>query len=229
MGRRPRFHSRSRVIALPNSLGGEWERPDHVSWSARLASCLLSTIMCDLYKSTRILADISVRSLSSYRITSMVAFTVLSQIAILCGILPTARAIANCMPGRLNIDPSIVDAVVTNTEFHNDSTVVNISNDFSSFNVDNFPGFCRIEILITTNSTANSTAHTEVWLPRPENWNQRSLTFGNGGFAGGGMSFIYNSYTSILPYLSNSERRRSRLHRYSTRLYALSRSSFPTC
>ncbi|KAI0671669.1 feruloyl esterase-like protein [Trametes maxima] len=60
---------------------------------------------------------------------------------------------------------------------------VNISNVYSSIDVSNLPAFCRVELVITTNATAGSTARTEVWLP--DDWNGRVLTVGNGGLAGG--------------------------------------------
>ncbi|KAI0775268.1 feruloyl esterase-like protein [Trametes elegans] len=63
------------------------------------------------------------------------------------------------------------------------NTNVNISNTYSSIDVSNLPGFCRVELAITTNATAGSKALTEVWLP--DDWNGRVLTVGNGGLAGG--------------------------------------------
>lgn len=61
---------------------------------------------------------------------------------------------------------------------------VSVSNLFETIDTNDLPAFCRIEVKITTNTTANSTAATEIWLP--EKWNGRLLTIGNGGFAGGG-------------------------------------------
>ncbi|EPQ56994.1 feruloyl esterase-like protein [Gloeophyllum trabeum ATCC 11539] len=61
--------------------------------------------------------------------------------------------------------------------------LVNVTNVFSSIETSTLPAFCRIELLITTNSTSNKTANTEVWLP--DAWNGRFLGFGNGGFGGG--------------------------------------------
>ena len=55
---------------------------------------------------------------------------------------------------------------------------------------DILPAFCRVELKITTNATANSTATAEVWLP--EEWNNRFLAVGNGGFSGGGKISIFH-------------------------------------
>ena len=81
---------------------------------------------------------------------------------------------------------------ITNVELTNPPThfaakaLVNISNEYSSIDVSNLPAFCRVELTITTNTTAGSFALTEVWLP--DDWNGRVLTVGNGGLAGGGTS-----------------------------------------
>ncbi|KAK8088083.1 feruloyl esterase B-2 [Apiospora hydei] len=44
------------------------------------------------------------------------------------------------------------------------------------------PGFCRVALSIQTSPESAATA--EVWLPQPDAWNARLLTVGNGGFAG---------------------------------------------
>lgn len=44
------------------------------------------------------------------------------------------------------------------------------------------PNFCRIALHIQTSPETTATA--EVWLPPPDAWNTRLLTVGNGGFAG---------------------------------------------
>ena len=64
---------------------------------------------------------------------------------------------------------------------------VNISNLFQSINAVALPSFCRVQLNITTNSTVNSVAAAEVWLP--SEWDGRILAVGNGAFAGGGMRF----------------------------------------
>ena len=74
-------------------------------------------------------------------------------------------------------------ALLRTTHFSSDS-LVNITNLFTSISTTSLPAFCRVELIITTNATARSTALTEVWLP--DEWNSRILSFGNGGLAGGG-------------------------------------------
>ena len=76
------------------------------------------------------------------------------------------------------------DATVTKKTYYPKGTRVNLSTSMSSLDTDDLQSFCRIELTITTNATASSSAHTEVWLPNA--WNNRFLTFGNGGFSGGG-------------------------------------------
>lgn len=45
------------------------------------------------------------------------------------------------------------------------------------------PASCRVACEVQT--SANSTARFEVWLPLPDAWNSRFLAVGNGGWAGG--------------------------------------------
>ena len=61
---------------------------------------------------------------------------------------------------------------------------VNISNLFQAIDTDTLPEFCRVQVNITTNVTANSIAAAEVWLP--SEWNGRILAIGDGALAGGG-------------------------------------------
>lgn len=81
-----------------------------------------------------------------------------------------------------------VNAVVANTTFFEANDTVAITNPFSSIDVSDLPAFCRVVLAITTNATAKSTAHAEIWLPEPQAWNGRFLGLGNGGFGGGGKS-----------------------------------------
>lgn len=76
------------------------------------------------------------------------------------------------------------DTRSTASTFFGAGTNVSVSNLFESIDTAILPSFCRIELKITTNTTANSTALAEVWLP--EDWNGRFLAIGNGGFSGGG-------------------------------------------
>ncbi|KAK7684531.1 hypothetical protein QCA50_012478 [Cerrena zonata] len=78
-----------------------------------------------------------------------------------------------------------VNAVVANTTFFKANDTVAITNPFSSIDVSDLPAFCRVVLAITTNATAKSTAHAEIWLPEPQAWNGRFLGLGNGGFGGG--------------------------------------------
>ena len=70
------------------------------------------------------------------------------------------------------------------SNFFSAGSRVNISTTLQAIDTDTLPAFCRVELKITTNVTANSTATAEVWLP--EEWNNRFLAVGNGGFSGGG-------------------------------------------
>lgn len=103
--------------------------------------------------------------------------------------------------GSFALRGSAVNAIVTNTTFYRANDTVAITNPFSSIDVNNLPAFCRVELSITTNTTANSTAHADVWLP--ESWNGRFLGFGNGGFGGGGTSdrpiYLVASFTQLCP------------------------------
>ena len=87
---------------------------------------------------------------------------------------------------RFTLRHPTVDVVVANTTFFKANDTVAITNPFSSIDVSNLPAFCRVVLAITTNATAHSTAHAEIWLPEPQAWNGRFLGFGNGGFGGGG-------------------------------------------
>ncbi|KAK8139110.1 feruloyl esterase B-1 [Apiospora sp. TS-2023a] len=59
----------------------------------------------------------------------------------------------------------------------------NFSSDgFSTTDSPSLPGFCRVSLRIQTSPETSATA--EVWLPAPAAWNARLLTVGNGGFAG---------------------------------------------
>ncbi|KAL1946235.1 hypothetical protein VTO73DRAFT_15362 [Trametes versicolor] len=75
--------------------------------------------------------------------------------------------------------------VVAERTYHPANTTVVISNDYLGFGSASLPPFCLMQPLITTNVTAGSFAHTEVWLPDATAWNKRMLTIGGGGVSGG--------------------------------------------
>ena len=70
------------------------------------------------------------------------------------------------------------------TTYYPANANITLSSPLGPLVVDDLPAFCRLELVITTNATAGSSAKAEVWLP--DAWNGRALTVGNGGFAGGG-------------------------------------------
>ena len=76
------------------------------------------------------------------------------------------------------------DTTMVTSTFFAAGAHVDLSSLYQSINTTSLPAFCRVELKITTNVTANSTALAEVWLP--ENWNNRFLAVGNSGFSGGG-------------------------------------------
>jgi feruloyl esterase len=47
----------------------------------------------------------------------------------------------------------------------------------------NLPALCRVAFTVQT--SGNSSAVAEIWMPLPSTWNGRFLAVGNGGFAGG--------------------------------------------
>ncbi|KAI0926181.1 hypothetical protein AcV5_008705 [Taiwanofungus camphoratus] len=78
---------------------------------------------------------------------------------------------------------NLTDVELIQATYYTANTALNISNIYTTLATDNLPAFCRVELSITTNVTANSTCNTEVWLP--DSWNGRFLALGNGGLAGG--------------------------------------------
>lgn len=79
----------------------------------------------------------------------------------------------------------IPDVALNGTSYFPANATVNITTPQASINTTALPAFCRVQIILTTNATAGSTAQTELWLP--DAWNGRLLGLGNGGFSGGGM------------------------------------------
>ena len=80
--------------------------------------------------------------------------------------------------------PALVHVQLTGTTYYPENTSISLISPLSPLIANDLPAFCRLELEITTNATAGSTAKTEVWLP--DEWSGRALTLGNGGYAGGG-------------------------------------------
>ena len=80
--------------------------------------------------------------------------------------------------------PALVHVQLTGTTYYPENTSISLVSPLSPLFANDLPAFCRLELEITTNATAGSTAKTEVWLP--DEWSGRALTLGNGGYAGGG-------------------------------------------
>ena len=86
---------------------------------------------------------------------------------------------SSAVQGFLNEDcssfmfESDISSVISST-YYEAGEHVNISNLFQSINTIALPSFCRVRLNITTNSTANSVAAAEVWLP--SEWDGRILT-----------------------------------------------------
>ena len=89
---------------------------------------------------------------------------------------------AACTSFKLHLPDVTLTAA---THFAANATVQLTTNQ-SSINTHALPAFCRLQLVITTNATAGSSALTEIWLP--DAWNGRSLAVGNGVFAGGSES-----------------------------------------
>ena len=86
-----------------------------------------------------------------------------------------------CTKFKLNIPNVHLNAT---THFATNASI-SLTTPQSSLIASDLPAFCRLQLVITTNTTARSTARAEVWLP--DAWNGRSMTVGNGGFSGGSM------------------------------------------
>lgn len=134
-----------------------------------------------------------------FTLTALVLVSVLQFSAVMGGVDAVRRKSssspsADCLGFSPKASPGVVVAEWT---YYPANTTVVISNDYLGFGSASLPAFCRIQLLITTNATAGSFAHTEVWLPDATAWNQRMLTIGGGGISGGGMSgndiYAFNS------------------------------------
>lgn len=93
-------------------------------------------------------------------------------------------AAASCL--ALNNNVSISN--ITQIRF---ATLISAGSNFTgdapepSYNVlqAGVPEACRVALVVQT--SLNSSARFEVWMPMVENWNGRFLAVGNGGWAGG--------------------------------------------
>ena len=80
--------------------------------------------------------------------------------------------------------PALAHVQLNATTYYPEHTNISLDSSHGPLVTTSLPAFCRLELVITTNATAGSTAATEVWLP--DEWNGRALTLGNGAYAGGG-------------------------------------------
>ncbi|OCH94812.1 feruloyl esterase-like protein [Obba rivulosa] len=101
-------------------------------------------------------------------------------VTILACTTPVIGSSAQCTSFTI---PHLEGAALLGTTYFKVNERVNISNLYSAIDTDTLPAFCRVELVITTNATANSSALTELWLP--DDWNGRFLAAGQGGLAGG--------------------------------------------
>lgn len=111
--------------------------------------------------------------------------TILSSSLGLLGLVLAVTAASDPQTACENFTLSIPNVQLSRTTHYSLDSLVNVSNAYSSIVASNLPPFCRVELVITTNPAANTSALTEVWLP--DDWNGRVLTVGNGGISGGGM------------------------------------------
>ena len=80
--------------------------------------------------------------------------------------------------------PALAHVQLNATTYYPENASIFLDSSHGPLVTGSLPAFCRLELVITTNATAGSTATTEVWLP--DEWNGRALTLGNGAYAGGG-------------------------------------------
>ncbi|KAI0631068.1 feruloyl esterase-like protein [Trametes polyzona] len=84
----------------------------------------------------------------------------------------------------LQYSPADLPGVIVSARtYYPANTTVVIFNDYIGMGSSSLPAFCRLQLLITTNETADSVANAELWLP--DEWNGRMLTVGGGGLSGG--------------------------------------------
>lgn len=71
--------------------------------------------------------------------------------------------------------------------YYEASAFVNVSSFQQTLTTSKLPAFCRLQLNLTTNPDTGKAAYSELWLP--DDWNSRTLGFGNGGWSGGGTTF----------------------------------------
>ena len=89
---------------------------------------------------------------------------------------------AACTSFALSGD-ALAHVALNETTYYPANTTIYLDSPLGALNASTLPAFCRLQLDITTNTTAGSIAKAEVWLP--DGWNGRALTVGNGGGAGG--------------------------------------------
>ncbi|TFK46083.1 feruloyl esterase-like protein [Heliocybe sulcata] len=112
----------------------------------------------------------------------MLLLTTLLALGVALGVPAAAPGESACLSFTVQ-NVTDVPVALVGQEYYPAGATVNITTLYSMINTNTLPAFCRLQFAITTNSTANKTAGTEVWLP--DSWNGRFLGTGNGGFSGG--------------------------------------------
>lgn len=107
-----------------------------------------------------------------------------------------------------NFVPQSVDGVqLVKATYYEANAFVNVSSLLQTITTSKLPAFCRLQLNVTTNPATGKAAYSELWLP--DDWNSRTLGFGNGGWAGGGKTLQYSSsfryrsdsgFSSAVPY-----------------------------
>ncbi|KAL1944835.1 hypothetical protein VTO73DRAFT_2455 [Trametes versicolor] len=119
-------------------------------------------------------------------LTALVLVSVLQFSALLGGVDASRPRQTSPSDDCLGFSPSGPEGVVlAERTYYPANTTVKITNEYLGFSSSTLPAFCRLQLLITTNATAGSFTHTEIWLPDADAWNERLLTIGGGGLSGG--------------------------------------------
>ena len=93
----------------------------------------------------------------------MFGFSKQSISILLLGLLAVCEAALNESCTTFMFPPN--DTTMVTSTFFAAGAHVDLSSLYQSINTTSLPAFCRVELKITTNVTANSTASAEVWLP----------------------------------------------------------------